>query len=631
MDSFTTFLEHFFALPDKEYTDTESWTRGRQSLSTVLTAAATARDVKMQEGDGIDAVLVHIVMDCSFVDAAVELYVLKRLIEMVRERRQQGEAVTVLLSTKCLFYMPGRTYFKTIGCTEALTVTADCREIPDSDLQNRIRTGIINTRRMRRLMRSSLPADVFCVELLTYSSDWATAKRGRTYESFGKEIWSTGQVNKAVTLLTGRAWKQKGSSSQMTFADIVIVLEYLDLFHPQETKTAAKTTAAKTTEKPSDAEDSPKPTQAGCSQESVSPAATPPDSQPKDETRGWLSVVSPADSLMGLVGMEKPKSQFMAIKDLVTTARRQNASLSEERLGAVFIGGPGSGKSTVAELYAEFLSSSQIVPRSSFEKTTGSHLASGGVAEVRKIIERLKLTDSDEQDRCRTRGIILIDEAHKIADKSLNFNYLMDEVRRLQGDVVFLFTGPGDEMQSFMGLSPSFRSYVPFTFSFDDFTDVELHLILIGQLHPKFRGQMLVEGGMNGVCMRVLSRRIGRGRGSGCFANALEVQNTLCRVLLRQAERLSSSKRSQKSADDMFLTQTDLLGPLPSSTLKSAAWENLQEMTGLASVKQSIQALVTRLQTNHERELAGKPLLETSLNKRTDIRRAKNGWYRANF
>lgn len=65
----------------------------------------------------------------------------------------------------------------------------------------------------------------------------------------------------------------------------------------------------------------------------------------------------------------------------------------------------------------------------------------------------------------------------------------------------------------------------------------------------------------------------------------------------------------------MFLTQTDLLGPLPTSTLKSAAWESLQEMIGLASVKQSIKALVTRLQTNHEREFAEEPLLETSLNK----------------
>lgn len=619
MDSFTTFLEHYFVT---------SSTLGCQSRSTVLAAAATARDAKMQEGDGIDALLVHIVMDCSSVNESLGRRVLERFVEMVRERRQKGEAVTILVSTDCLQYMPGRKYSNTIGCTEALTVTASCDAMPDSDLQKRMRTGIINTQRMRRLMRSSLPADMFSAELLTYSSDWAAADRGQTYESFGKKIWSTGQINKAVTLLTGRAWKQKGSSSQMSFTDIGTVLEYLDLFHQQETKTKDQTT-----EEPSDAENPHQNAHAISPRESMSPATTPPDSNPDDETRGWPSVVSPAgqlwekqksqqnchnaalDSLMGLVGMEKPKSQFMAIKNLVTTARRQNANLAEERFGAVFVGGPGSGKSTVAELYADFLSTLQIVPCSSFEKTTGTRLASGGVAAVRDIIQRLEWTNMDQEDCRRSWGVILIDEAHEMAHNTLIFNFLMDEVRRLQGDVVFLFTGPRDEMQSFMGLSSSFRSHVPFTFVFDDFTDVELHQILVQQLHSKFRGQMLVEGGVNGVFMRTLTRRIGRGRGGGCFSNALEVQNTLSSVLLRQAERLSSSRMSRESADDMFLTRTDLLGPLPTSTLKSTAWDKLQEMTGLASVKQSIQALVTRLQTNHERELAEEPLLETSLNK----------------
>lgn len=127
---------------------------------------------------------------------------------------------------------------------------------------------------------------------------------------------------------------------------------------------------------------------------------------------------------------------------------------------------------------------------------------------------------------------------------------------------------------------------------------------------------MRVQGGVDGVFMRILTRRIGRGRGSGCFANARDVHDTLFRVLLRQADRLSKTRRLQEDVDDMFLTRTDLIGPPPKSVLEnSTAWKKLQGMIGLASVKQSVHALINRVQTNYERELAEECPVETSLNK----------------
>lgn len=322
---------------------------------------------------------------------------------------------------------------------------------------------------------------------------------------------------------------------------------------------------------------------------------------------------------MNLVGLEEVKSQFMKIKHLVDTARRQDVNLTQEGFGAVFMGSPGSGKSTVAGLYAQFLSVLGVVPTLIFEQTTGTRLADGGVTGCKAIIARLEEAgdgDGDTNPRSKMRGVIFIDGADKMVPDGANktFNYLMDEVQRLQGQVIFLFAGPLQKMQSFM--SPSLRSQVPFTFRFDDFADGELHQILVQQLQSKFQGKMRVEGGVNGLFMRILTRRIGRGRGGGCFANARDVHDALLRVLLRQANRLSQSRRLQEDPDDMFLTQTDLIGPPPTSTLeKSTAWKELQDMTGLASVKKSIHSLIARIQTNYERELAEKSLVETSLNK----------------
>lgn len=99
------------------------------------------------------------------------------------------------------------------------------------------------------------------------------------------------------------------------------------------------------------------------------------------------------DSLMMLVGLEAAKSQFMTIKNLVDTASRQGADLSEESFGAVFMGNSGLGKSTVAGLYAHFLSVLGVVP-DKLEQTTGSRLADGRVKECKAVIGRLEQMDN---------------------------------------------------------------------------------------------------------------------------------------------------------------------------------------------------------------------------------------------
>ncbi|KAK7738946.1 hypothetical protein SLS63_002283 [Diaporthe eres] len=296
---------------------------------------------------------------------------------------------------------------------------------------------------------------------------------------------------------------------------------------------------------------------------------------------------------------------FMKIKHLVDTARRQDVNLTQEGFGAVFMGSPGSGKSTVAGLYAQFLSVLGVVPTLIFEQTTGTRLADGGVTGCKAIIARLEEAndgDGDTNPRSKMRGVIFIDGADKMVPDGANktFNYLMDEVQRLQGQVIFLFAGPLQKMQSFM--SPSLRSQVPFTFRFDDFADGELHQILVQQLQSKFQGKMRVEGGVNGVFMRILTRRIGRGRGGGCFANARDVHDALLRVLLRQANRLSQSRRLQEDPDDMFF---DANRPH-----RASANLHIREEYSLEGA-----ARHDRPCTNYERELAEKSLVETSLNK----------------
>lgn len=317
------------------------------------------------------------------------------------------------------------------------------------------------------------------------------------------------------------------------------------------------------------------------------------------------------DTLMNLIGLEAVKRRFLDIKNRVDTARRQSVDLKKERFGTVLIGNSGVGKTKIAEIYAKFFSSLDIVP-TDFATTTGGSLANGGISECKKVIEQVFDSYS-----C-TGGVILIDEAHQLLSGSSNkaMDFILSEMDRLQGSVIFIFAGYIKPMETFLGYSPGLRSRIPLSITFEDYDDVELYQILAYELKEKFGGKMRVEKGIDGLYMRIVARRIGRGRGRSSFGNAREVQNTLNRILYRQASRLEASRRLGEEADDFFLTKTDLIGPPPSTSLEnSKAWQSLQEMIGLESVKKAVQALIDRLQVNHDRELAEQPLVECSLNK----------------
>ncbi|KAH8883086.1 ATPases of the AAA+ class [Thozetella sp. PMI_491] len=318
---------------------------------------------------------------------------------------------------------------------------------------------------------------------------------------------------------------------------------------------------------------------------------------------------------MDMIGLESVKRRFMEIKNLVDTTRRQGVDLEKEYFGCLLVGNPGTGKTTVAALYGNLLSSLDIVPGSQYETNSGSQLADSGIEGCMKLIEKVETSSYDSPG-----GVILIDEADQLlsgqGSSSGMLEYLAGEIDRLRGKVVFVFAGCPKPMESFLGSTPGLQSRIPFQIKFDNYEDGELHRILVQLIKKKFSGKMRVEDGASGLYMRIVIRRIGRARGRDSFANARQVQNTFLSILMRQASRIAESRRRQEDVDDFFLTKTDLIGPPPSTALEnSKAWKSLQGMIGLAKVKEEVRAMIDLLQVNYERELAEQPLVECSLNK----------------
>lgn len=123
---------------------------------------------------------------------------------------------------------------------------------------------------------------------------------------------------------------------------------------------------------------------------------------------------------------------------------------------------------------------------------------------------------------------------------------------------------------------------------------------------------MDVEGGKNGLYLRIVTRRVGSGRPG--FGNTRALQITFAKSTELQAERVNRERKEGLAPDDYMLSKEDLIGPDPSSAvLKSKAWEKLQELTGLSAVKESTRHMIGRIQINHKRELAEQSPIEVSL------------------
>ncbi|KAI4103575.1 MAG: hypothetical protein L6R37_003720 [Teloschistes peruensis] len=318
------------------------------------------------------------------------------------------------------------------------------------------------------------------------------------------------------------------------------------------------------------------------------------------------------DALMEMIGLESVKQQALTIKTKIDTCIRQGVDVKDERFGAVLLGNPGTGKTTVARLYSKFLSSVGVLSGTTVKETTGARLASDGVQACKKLIEEV-LNEGG--------GAIFIDEAYQLTSKS-NFgggqvlDFLIAEVENLTGKICFLLAGYEKNMEGFFAHNPGLPSRFPHQFHFKDYEDGELRQIFEYQVRKRFQGRMTAEDGLGGLYCRIVARRIGYGRDHEGFGNARAVENTLSRILSRQATRLARERRAGKTADDMLLTREDLIGPEPSNALDgNTSWKTLKGFTGLTAVKHSVKALFDSIQYNYERELDEKPMLQFSLNR----------------
>ncbi|KAF3918213.1 hypothetical protein ABW20_dc0107429 [Dactylellina cionopaga] len=318
------------------------------------------------------------------------------------------------------------------------------------------------------------------------------------------------------------------------------------------------------------------------------------------------------DKIMDMIGMEHVKERVLAIKAKAETVRRQGIDLRDERFHIALLGNPGTGKTTFARLYANFLRSEGILEGANCIETTGAMLASEGIPGIQAHFTNLLLVRG---------GILFIDEAYQLVTTGALegrqvLDFLLSEMEKNLGKIVVIISGYNKEMEKFFEHNPGLNSRIPYRVQFEDFTNDELLYILQDVLKRKFNGRMRIEDGYNGLYLKIVSQRLGRMRGMLGCGNARAVQNTIAKILERQAARLTNERKLGLDTDDFCLMREDIIGfPPTKAAMDSPAWKELHQLIGLSAVKESVSVLLKRMERNYQRELAQERPIDISLNR----------------
>ncbi|KAK0724583.1 P-loop containing nucleoside triphosphate hydrolase protein, partial [Lasiosphaeris hirsuta] len=346
----------------------------------------------------------------------------------------------------------------------------------------------------------------------------------------------------------------------------------------------------------------------------------PFDAKPSEAAREWnrrkaenKEKNSVIDELMGYVGLESVKRQFLDIKSNVDICKQQGRALNKERFNIVFQGNPGTGKTTIARLYAKFLHSIGVIGSSKLKETSGIKLCTKGSTGVKRMFKKMLRREGG--------GILFVDEAYQLTAPYTDglgrqaLDIVLTTMENEIGKIAAIFVGYRDEMESFYEHNPGLSSRIPYSMSFSDFTDAELWQILHDNINTQYGGKMKVEDGMDGLYMRVAVRRLAQARGNRGFGNARAVENLLGVISKRQTRRIAREKREGKTPDLFLFTREDMLGPEPYyAGHKSKAWASLQTLIGLESVKECVEGMLRMTQLNYRRELAEIKPFQFSLN-----------------
>ena len=243
---------------------------------------------------------------------------------------------------------------------------------------------------------------------------------------------------------------------------------------------------------------------------------------PKDK---YLRKNNFRDELDSMIGIQPIKDQIYRIYNLLCFMKKnKDVEFPKLNLHMLFKGNPGTGKTTVARIIADALYDCGACRERRLVEVHCPDLVAGYVGQTalktRRMIEKA------------LGGVLFVDEAYALTQSRGDFGMealavIIKMMEDHRDDLVVIFAGYSDEMQTFIEANPGLASRIGYTFDFKDYSKAELLRIF----DKKMKGFKV-----NDKARRKIGKAIEAGMTDRNFGNGRFIDKLVQDVLMEHAQ-----------------------------------------------------------------------------------------------
>lgn len=299
-------------------------------------------------------------------------------------------------------------------------------------------------------------------------------------------------------------------------------------------------------------------------------------------------VGDPLAAIQQLTGLERVKEQIRAFVNMVEFNQRRQAKglkATGVTMHSVFLGNPGTGKTTVARLLGQALFQAGAISENVFVEVSRKDLVAdvigGSAKKTAAVLESAR------------GGVLFVDEAYALYQEGSNNGFAEEALAEIlkfmenyRDEIVVIFAGYRGKMEEFFSLNEGLKSRVPNRFDFDDYSSDEIATIGIRELE---RDDYTVNVDLY---RQVVKKAYGQ---SEDHSNARWVRNfnqDLIQIMSRRVTGDPSHSLEEILDEDLY----ELSGGDQEDKHERIQnlLRHLDEMVGLAEVKEWVKGLVAR-------------------------------------